>query len=75
MNSSFTLRMADCFAERLKQDRSQSVEQQVQHGFELTFGRAPTSEELRESVAFVSEHGLPAFCRVLFNSNGFLYVN
>ena len=27
------------------------------------------------SAAFVREHGLNAFCRVLFNSNEFLYVD
>jgi len=75
MNNSFTLRMADHFAERLTRERPTGVKQQVGRAFELAFGRSPSVEELRESVGFVSEHGLAAFCRVLFNSNGFLYVN
>lgn len=75
MNNSFTLRMADHFAERLTRERPADIEQQVERAFELAFGRPPSGDELRESVGFVSERGLATFCRVLFNSNGFLYVN
>ncbi len=75
MNNSFTLRMAEHFAERLTREQPAGVEKQVERAFELTCGRPATAAELQESVAFVSEHGMPAFCRVLFNSNGFLYVN
>ncbi len=75
MNNSFTLRMADHFAERLTRERPAGVEKQVQRAFELACGRPATADELHESVKFVAEHGLPAFCRVLFNANGFLYVN
>jgi hypothetical protein len=75
MNNSFTLRMAEHFAERVTREKPQSIEQQVQRAFELAVGRLPTAEELQESVNFVRNYGLPAFGRVLFNSNGFLYVN
>jgi hypothetical protein len=27
------------------------------------------------ALEFVNQHGLAALCRVLFNANGFLYVN
>jgi hypothetical protein len=75
MNNSFTLRMADHFAERLKRERPAGMEQQVERAFELAFGRPARGDELQESVVFAREHGLAAFCRVLFNANGFLYVN
>ncbi|MCU0879711.1 MAG: DUF1553 domain-containing protein, partial [Pirellulaceae bacterium] len=74
MNNSFTLRMADHFAERLAAERPDNIEGQVARGFELAYGRAPQEEELSAAVGFVREHRLPAFCRILLNTNGFLYL-
>jgi hypothetical protein len=73
LNNSFTLRMADHFAQRLQGERPSQAEQ-IELAFEWTYGRPPTSDELRVSSSFASRHGMPAFCRVLLNSNGFLYV-
>lgn len=75
LNNSFTLRMADHFAERLTRDRPTEPAAQIQRAFESAYGRPASEAELKESLNFVAAHGLPAFCRVLFNSNGFLYVN
>jgi mono/diheme cytochrome c family protein len=74
MNNSFTLRMADHFAERLAAERPDDLGRQVARGFELAYGRVPTAEESAVAVEFVREHRLPAFCRVLLNTNGFLYL-
>jgi Protein of unknown function (DUF1553)/Protein of unknown function (DUF1549)/Concanavalin A-like lectin/glucanases superfamily/Planctomycete cytochrome C len=74
-NNSFTLRMADHFAERLCRECSGDLAKQVQRAFELAYGRSPLATEQDESTAFAREHGLAAFCRVLLNTNGFLYVN
>jgi hypothetical protein len=38
-------------------------------------GRAPLSNELPEWLAYAEKHGMPNFCRVLFNSNEFMFVN
>jgi hypothetical protein len=35
----------------------------------------PDEAELRRTVPFVKEHGLPALCRVVFNSNEFLFAD
>jgi hypothetical protein len=67
--------MADHFAERLTRERPGDTSAYLRLAFELAYGRIATEAELEESRAFVAENGLPAFCRVLFNSNGFLYVN
>ena len=42
---------------------------------ELAWLRSPTSEELSWFVDYVKQHGLAAFCRVLLNSNEFLFVD
>jgi hypothetical protein len=74
MNNSFVLRMADCFAERLQTECGDDTAAQVGRAYELVYSRPPKPEEQAEAVQFVGDHGLPALCRVLFNTNEFLYV-
>jgi hypothetical protein len=74
MNNSFTLRMSDHFAERLVADQPDSGPAQVIRAFELAYGRPPTAEERSAAEEFVREHHLAALCRVLLNTNGFLYL-
>jgi hypothetical protein len=75
MNNSFSLRMAESLSERVLSEAGFDIGRQVQHAYRLTLGRAPQSHEKEASESFVKEHGLTAFCRVLFNSNEFLYVD
>lgn len=75
LNHSFTLRMADAFAARIERDAGNNVDQQIRLAFELTSGSPPAAEQLAASRPFVQKHGLSPFCRVLFNSNAFLYVD
>jgi hypothetical protein len=74
LNNSFTLRMSDHLAQRLEKEQPGDPDKQVARAFELTCGRPPSSDEQTASVTFVREHGLAAFCRVLLNTNSFLYV-
>ena len=73
-NSSFVLQQSELFAEQLKRIAGVQVKDQVQHAFLRSLGRAPTSAEQEEAVAFVTEHGLPALCRALVNSNEFVVI-
>ncbi|QDU48205.1 DUF1553 domain-containing protein [Gimesia panareensis] len=75
MNDSFVLRMSDRLAERVKERSGTDPEQQVAELFLLVYQRPPRPEEAAVSREFVSQHGLSALCRVLLNSNEFLYVN
>ncbi|WP_254507397.1 DUF1553 domain-containing protein [Anatilimnocola floriformis] len=75
LNHSFTLRMADSFAERLKREEKENEAEQIRLAFVLTTGSTPADEQLAASRAFVQKHGLSPFCRVLLNSNAFLYVD
>ena len=74
LNNSFVLRLADQFATRLIQEEPQHDGRRIQAAFALACGRPPQSRELEQAQEFVQQHGLPAFCRVLLNSNAFLYV-
>ena len=75
LNNSFTLRMADRLAQRIEAEVGEDPSQQVERACALTWGRRPTDPERQVSREFVSEHGLGALCRLLFNSNEFLYVD
>jgi mono/diheme cytochrome c family protein len=75
MNTSFVLRMADLWAARLEREAGPNPAAQIRRAYQLAFGRDPKSEELALTAAFLQRNGLPALCRVLLNSNEFLYVN
>lgn len=84
LNNSFTLRMAERLAARATREssgresggrESTSFEQQIGRVYDLAFERNPQVEEFVEAKQFVAVHGLAAFCRVIFNSNEFLYVD
>ena len=75
MNNSFVLRMSDRFADRIRKQAGSGRKQQIARAYRLAFGRAPQEDELQLTVPFVEQHGLSAFCRVMFNSNEFLYVD
>ncbi len=74
-NNELVLRQSEWFSRRLKSEVGDGVNDQVQRGFLLAFGREPEDAELVLSARFVHEHGLFAFCRSLFNSNEFLNVD
>ena len=75
MNTSFVLRMSDHFAARLEAEAGGDARAQAARGIMLAFGREAVAEELSLTASFIEANGLPAYCRVLFNSNEFLYVN
>ena len=75
LNHPFVLRMADRLATRLERVVGDDVERQIRRAYALVYGRDPRRDELAPVASFVREHGLSALCRVLFNSNEFLYVD
>jgi cytochrome c553 len=74
LNSGFALRMSDDLAARLVREAGDDVCSQIRRAYQLAFCRDPSDEERRRVEAFVAQHGLAAFCRALFNTNEFLYV-
>ena len=75
MNNSFVLRMADRLAERVREEVGAEKRGQIRRMFELAYSRDVTDAEVQVATDFVSDHGLSALARVLFNSNEFLYVD
>ncbi len=75
LNNSFVLRMADALAQRAAAAYPMNPERQLVFIFREVLGREPETEELSLSVRFAADNGLPAICRVLFNSNELLYLD
>ncbi len=52
-----------------------SITAQLDRAFQLILCRPPTKAESRELSDYASKHGLANACRLLLNSNEFLFVN
>ncbi len=74
-NNGFMVSQARHFAERLEKEAGPEVEAQVRLAWRLAFGREAPEAERARLEAFATEHGLPNFCRVLFNLNEFAFVD
>lgn len=67
------------FAARIRRQAAEP-QQQIAVAFQLAFGRHPTpaeTEAMRQFMEGVDEStdALTALCRILYNSNEFLYVD
>ena len=67
--------MADRFAARVSKDVGADAAAQSHRIYELAYGRPPDDEETAVASKFIDAYGLPAFCRVVFNSNEFTHVD
>ncbi|MFT3883710.1 MAG: DUF1549 domain-containing protein [Gemmatales bacterium] len=75
LNSQFILNQCKQFAERLRKECPNDVNTQIRQAYVLAYARMPTTNELSLSETLVKSHGLESLCRVLFNSNEFLFVD
>jgi hypothetical protein len=73
-NSPFMLQQSELFADRLKRECGDDASRQIVQAFWLCFGREPDANELIDSAEFLTEQGLPAFCRAMLNSNEFVFL-
>ena len=73
-NSAFVLRQSELFAERIRKEVGQDKRQQLDRAFLLTMGRRPSEAEAKACIRVTDDHGLTALCRVLYNTNEFLFL-
>jgi len=74
LNNQFMVRQAEHFAARLNAATTDQ-DQQIVLAYQLAFGRDPIPDELRLVRDYASKNGLASLCRVIFNSNEFLFVD
>ncbi len=75
LNGDFLLRMADGMAARLEKEFPDDRAKQIERGCQLVWSRSPSADEAKSMQAFAEKHGLAPLCRVLLNSNAFMYVD
>lgn len=82
-NSPFTCEESRAFAARIEAEAEQeatsetagdSVRWQIDRAFELALSRSPDAVEVSAAETVVREYGLATLCRVIFNSNEFVFV-
>ena len=73
-NSPFVNDEAIAFAKRVAADVGDDTNRQIAHVFQLPLARKPTITESLAAGDTVRDHGLATLCRVLFNSNEFLFL-
>ena len=73
-NDVFVAHYAERFAERIESLAS-TPQDRLNLAYELALGRLPTATELPELTAYSGKHGLANLCRVILNSNEFVFVN
>ena len=74
LNNDLVFRLADTLAERAHRETAQDQQAQIAWIVKHTLGREPEPQELQQALQFSREFGLPAWCRVLLNSNEFVYI-
>jgi len=73
LNSRFTLTESAAFATRIKSEVGEDIPAQVRRCYEIALNREPSAEEQKQAEPVVTKFGLETLCRVLFNSNEFLF--
>jgi hypothetical protein len=73
-NNAFVAHFAERFAERV-QSAAVTRQEQIRLVCELALGRPPTAEEENDLKAYHDKHGMANLCRLVLNSNEFMFVN
>ena len=74
LNNKFMVRMSEHFAARAEAS-GKTTPEKITAAFRLAVGREPSEEELKELSAYAEKHGLANACRVILNTNEFLFVD
>ena len=73
-NNDFVLHHSEILAKRVEAE-AKTLEAQIDRALQLVWMREPKDEERREFAEFARRQGLPALCRLLLNSNEFLFMD
>jgi len=74
LNNRFVLRQCARLAEKLAREQSR-LEDQVAQACRRLWGRSPSAEQQQDLVSYARDHGLANLCRILVNSNEFLFTD
>jgi hypothetical protein len=73
LNNHFMVRQSEHFAERLSQITG-DLRGQIEAMYQLALGRSPSEHEAAALVSYATKYGLANACRLILNSNEFMFV-
>ena len=73
-NSAFVAHYAERFAARISAE-AKTQREQITLACELALNRPPNGAEMNDFIAYAQKHGLANLCRLVLNSNEFMFVN
>lgn len=73
LNNPFVVRQAEYLAERLEVE-ADSAESRIVRAYQLVLGRPPRETERTTMVEYAARFGMANACRVLLNTNEFVFV-
>jgi len=74
LNNHFIVRQSEHFAERVSQ-MGKDLDSQIEAAYQLALERRPTKAELNELAGYAAKYGMANLCRLILNSNEFMFVN
>jgi hypothetical protein len=74
LNNRFIVRYCEHMADRIENEHADR-EAQVRSLFERAYSRPPSQKESNSVAAYTGKHGLASACRIIVNSNEFMFVN
>ena len=74
LNDRFIVRQSENFAARVSA-MGKDLDGQIAAAYQLALNRAPASEEATDLATYARKHGLANLCRLILNSNEFMFVN
>lgn len=74
MNNPMTVRQAAYFAERVAGE-AKTIPAQVDDAYRIALNRSPSEEEMTALVPYAEKNGMAAACRLILNSNEFMFVD
>lgn len=75
LNNALILQQCNRFAQRLLREHPDNIEMQAEQAIRIALARRASDEEIQSASQLIREAGLPQLCRVLFNTNEFIYVD
>jgi hypothetical protein len=74
LNDLFMVRQSEAFADRLERLSTDSGSR-IEAAYRLALGRPPRDSEGRALGDYAAKHGLPNACRLLVNTNEFMFID
>lgn len=75
LNNDFVIRQSQHFADQIRRETGSDERASVNQAFRNSLGRLPTPSEREAALVLLKSHGLVQLCRMLMNSNEFVYID